>query len=46
MVMGLAVVGSGGVGWLLGPFVGERVFGWRYRRIRGEMGEVSSYLRF
>jgi len=41
MVMGLSVLGSGGVGWLLGPFLGDAVFGVRYRRIAGQMAEVS-----
>ena len=33
--------GSGGVGWLLGPFVGNAVFGVRYRGLRGEIERVS-----
>lgn len=41
MVMGLGVMGSGAVGWLMGPFLGDAVFGIRYRALRGEMAEVS-----
>ena len=41
MVLGIAVLGSGGVGWLLGPFWGNAIFGIRYRRIRGEIAEVG-----
>ena len=41
MVLGFCVLGSGGVGWLLGPFVGNAVFGWRYRGLRGEIERVS-----
>ena len=41
MVLGLCVLGSGGVGWLLGPFVGNAVFGLRYRGLRGEIERVS-----
>lgn len=44
MVMGLTVMGSGAVGWLMGPFLGDAVFGLRYRGIRGEMAEVSALL--
>ena len=40
IVMGLTVVGSGGTGWLLGPFLGEMVFGWRYRQLKAGMAEV------
>lgn len=36
-MLGLCVMGSGGVGWLLGPFVGNAVFGVRYRGLRGEI---------
>lgn len=41
IVLGISVVGSGGVGWLLGPFLGNAVFGLRYRRLGGEIAEVS-----
>ena len=40
-MLGLGVFGSGGVGWLLGPFVGNAVFGVRYRGLRGEIERVS-----
>ena len=32
---------SGSVGWLLGPFLGNAVFGLRYRRLGGEIAEVG-----
>ena len=41
IVLGVATLGSGAVGWLLGPFVGNAVFGMRYRRIAGQIAEVS-----
>ena len=41
MVMGITVVGSGAIGWLLGPTLGTAVFGIRHRGIREEMTEVS-----
>lgn len=40
-MLGLATAGSGAVGWLLGPFVGGGLFGVVYRRVGGEMREVS-----
>ena len=46
MVLGFCVLGSGGVGWLLGPFVGNAVFGWRYRGLRGEIERVSLMVLF
>ena len=45
-MLGLSVIGSGGVGWLLGPFVGNAVFGWRYRGLRGEIERVSLVVVF
>lgn len=41
LVLGLMTVGSGGVGWLLGPFVGNAVFGVVHRRVGGQIAEVS-----
>jgi len=41
IVLGLATAGSGAVGWLLGPFVGNAVFGMVHRGIRGQIAEVS-----
>ncbi len=46
MVLGFCVLGSGGVGWLLGPFVGNAVFGLRYRGLRGEIERVSWMVLF
>ena len=40
-MLGLMTVGSGGVGWLLGPFVGNAVFGVVHRRVGGQIAEVS-----
>ena len=41
IVLGLATAGSGAVGWLLGPFVGNAVFGMIHRRVGGQIAEVS-----
>ena len=41
LVLGLITVGSGGVGWLLGPFVGNAVFGMAHRRVGPQVAEVS-----
>jgi hypothetical protein len=43
IVMGVTVMGSGAVGWLLGPTLGNAVFGLRHRGIREEMAEVSQF---
>lgn len=43
LVLGLSTVGSGGVGWLLGPFLGNAVFKVVYRRLGGQIDEVSVY---
>ncbi|MCJ1482113.1 TIM23 complex component [Schaereria dolodes] len=43
MVLGLATVASGAVGWLLGPFVGNAVFGVVYRRVGGEIASKEKY---
>lgn len=42
IVLGLITLGSGGVGWLLGPFLGNAVFGMAYRRVGPQIAEVSS----
>ena len=42
-MLGLMTVGSGGVGWLLGPFVGNAVFGVVHRRVGGQIAEVSFF---
>ena len=41
LVLGLMTAGSGGVGWLLGPFVGNAVFGMAHRRVGAQIAEVS-----
>ena len=46
ITLGLAVMGSGGLGWLLGPFLGEGVYGIRYRKLRGGMDEVCPTFPF
>ncbi|KAL8767259.1 MAG: hypothetical protein Q9209_006185 [Squamulea sp. 1 TL-2023] len=38
-MLAAATIGAGGVGWLLGPFVGEGVFRGVYRREWGRMSE-------
>ena len=40
IVLGLATAGSGALGWLMGPFVGNAVFATVHRARRGEMAEV------
>ncbi len=40
-MLGLVTLGSGAVGWLLGPFVGNAVFGMAHRRVGGQIAEVS-----
>lgn len=42
LVLGLATMASGAVGWLLGPFIGNAVFGIVWRRSRGQIAAVSS----
>ena len=44
LVLGAFTAISGGVGWLLGPFVGNVIFGIVYRRIRGSIAAVSHFL--
>ena len=46
LVLGVATLGSGAVGWLLGPFVGERVFGLVHWRVGGWVGEVRFIFSF
>ena len=41
ILLGLATASSGAVGWLLGPFVGNAVFGMVHRRVGREIAEVS-----
>lgn len=41
IVLGLATAASGAVGWLIGPFVGNAVFGIIYRRFRTQFTVVS-----
>ena len=41
LVLGLATLGSGAVGWLLGPFLGNAVFGMAHRRVGLQIAEVS-----
>lgn len=41
LVLGLATLGSGAVGWLLGPFLGNAVFGMAHRRVGPQIAEVS-----
>ena len=40
----MAVVGSGGVGWLVGPFWGNEVFRIVHRRVGGQIAEVRGFL--
>lgn len=40
-MLGLATAASGAVGWLLGPFVGNAVFGVMWRRSRLQIAAVS-----
>lgn len=39
VVLGLITAGSGGVGWLLGPFLGNAVFGMAHRRVGAQIAE-------
>lgn len=41
LVLAALTAGSGAVGWLLGPFVGNAVFGVAHRRVGGQIAEVS-----
>ena len=42
IVLGMATAGSGAVGWLVGPFIGNAVFGWVHRGLKDEIAEVRS----
>ncbi|KAL9076792.1 MAG: hypothetical protein Q9161_000777 [Pseudevernia consocians] len=39
LVLGLVTMGSGAVGWLLGPFLGNAVFGMVHRRVGLQIAE-------
>lgn len=41
IVLGLATMASGAVGWLLGPFIGNGVFGLVWRKSRAQIAAVS-----
>ena len=41
IVLGLATASSGAVGWLLGPFVGNALFGMVHRKVGRQIAEVS-----
>jgi import inner membrane translocase subunit TIM23 len=41
LILGLATAASGAVGWLLGPFLGNAVFGIVWRRLRLQIAAVS-----
>lgn len=41
IVLGLATAASGAIGWLIGPFVGNAVFGVIYRVFRTQIAFVS-----
>ena len=41
ILLGLATAASGAVGWLIGPFVGNAVFGFIFRRFRKQIRVVS-----
>ena len=40
LLLGLATAGSGAVGWLLGPFVGNAVFGLSHRKLGAQIAAV------
>ena len=40
LLLGLATAGSGAVGWLLGPFVGNAVFGLSHRKLGAQIADV------
>lgn len=40
LLLGLATAGSGAVGWLLGPFVGNAVFGISHRKLGAQIAAV------
>lgn len=41
ILLGLGTAASGAVGWLIGPFVGNAVFGFIFRRFRKQIRVVS-----
>lgn len=41
LILGLTTAASGAVGWLLGPFLGNAVFGIVWRRLRFQIAAVS-----
>lgn len=45
VVLGLATATCGAAGWLLGPFVGNAVWGLIYRRYRNSVTTVSLVLQ-
>lgn len=45
MVMAMALVGSGGLGWLMGPFLGNEVFEILHRKVGPQIAEVSCFFR-
>ena len=42
IAIGLTMTAIGGVGWLMGPFVGNTVFGLWKRNLRGEIARVRT----
>lgn len=40
LLLGLATAGSGAIGWLLGPFVGNAVFGLSHRKLGAQIAAV------
>jgi import inner membrane translocase subunit TIM23 len=43
VVLGLATVACGGVGWLIGPFLGNAFWGTLHRKYKGGVAKVSLY---
>ncbi len=43
LILGLSTVGSGGLGWLFGPFIGNAVFRLVHRRVGPQIAEVSVF---
>ena len=46
VVLGLATAACGAAGWLMGPFVGNAVWGLIYRRHKVSFNIVSFFLHF
>lgn len=40
LLLGLATAGSGAIGWLLGPFVGNAIFGLSHRKLGPQIAAV------